>query len=75
MPILLKLFRRLVDYFTLGAGNASLDGFRDFLANRGDRLIIIPDTHVTGFDTVVEVTGGRTVRLTHPPEDLVFIEA
>ncbi|GAA4617368.1 nuclease [Actinoallomurus liliacearum] len=69
-----KLFRRLVDYIALGAGSTALDGFTNFLASRGDRLIVIPDTHVTGFDTVVEVTG-QTVRLTHPPEELVFIEA
>lgn len=72
--ILPKLFRRLVDYLALGGGDPSLDGFTGFLATRGDRLVVVSEAHVTGLDTVTSVTG-QTVRLTHPPEDLVFIEA
>jgi endonuclease YncB( thermonuclease family) len=72
--LLPKLFRRLVDYFALGGGDPSLDGFTDFLAARDDRLFVISEAHATGLDTITEVTG-QTVRLTHPPEDLIFIEA
>ena len=72
--ILPKLFRRLVDYLALGAGSVSLSGFLDFLAARDDRVIVLSEGHVTGFDSVVEVRD-ETVRLTHPPEDLVFVEA
>jgi Staphylococcal nuclease homologue len=72
--IMPKLFRRLVDYLALGAGSVSLAGFVDFLAARDDRLIVLSEGHVTGFDSIVEVHD-ETVRLNHPPEDLVFIEA
>jgi uncharacterized protein (DUF952 family) len=74
LVILPKLFRRLVDYFALGAGSVSLDGFIDFLGNRDDRLFVISDAHATGLDNIVQVDG-QTVRLTHPPEDLIFLEA
>jgi endonuclease YncB( thermonuclease family) len=72
--IMPKLFRRLVDYFALNAGSLSLSGFLAFLAARDDRLLVLSEGHMTGFDSVVEVDD-QTVRLNHPPEDLVFIEA
>ncbi|MGH3375091.1 MAG: hypothetical protein ACRDP6_10155 [Actinoallomurus sp.] len=72
--ILPKLFRRLVDYLALGAGDVSLDRFTNFLATRNDRLFVISEAHATGLDTITAVTGQK-LRLTHPPEDLVFIEA
>jgi endonuclease YncB( thermonuclease family) len=71
--IMPKLFRRLVDYFALNAGSMSLDAFPGFLAARDDRLLVLSEGHMTGFDTVVTVAD-QTVRLDHPPEDLVFIE-
>jgi uncharacterized protein (DUF952 family) len=74
LVILPKLFRRLVDYLALGAGSISLGGFGAFLAARDDRLFVISEGHATGFDNVTQVSG-QTVRLTHPPEDLIFIEA
>jgi endonuclease YncB( thermonuclease family) len=72
--ILPKLFRRLVDYLALGAGDVSLDRFTKFLATRDDRLFVISEAHATGLDTITAVTGQK-LRLTHPPEDLIFIEA
>jgi endonuclease YncB( thermonuclease family) len=71
--ILPKLFRRLIDYFALGAGDTTLDGLGAFLATRNDRLFVISESRAAGLDTIVEVTG-QTVRLTHPPEDLIFLE-
>ncbi|MEV7413936.1 nuclease [Streptomyces sp. NPDC089919] len=71
--LLPKLFRRLADYLTLGAGDPSLAGFRAFLDQRDDRVLVLSRGQYTGLSTVVEVTG-RTVRLTTPPEDLVFEE-
>ncbi|MFM7448027.1 MAG: hypothetical protein ACKO24_05475 [Leptolyngbyaceae cyanobacterium] len=71
--ILPKLFRRLLDYLAINGGSVSLAGFKDYLESRDDRLIILPDGHVTGFDYVVEVNN-QTVKLTQPPERLVFIE-
>jgi endonuclease YncB( thermonuclease family) len=71
--LLPKLFRRLVDYLALGAGDVSLDRFGAFLAARDDRLFVISEGHATGLDTITAVSGQK-IRLTHPPEDLVFIE-
>jgi endonuclease YncB( thermonuclease family) len=70
--ILPKLFRRLVDYLRLG--DSSLAGFPAFLDQAADRFFILSTGHsTTGIDQVVEVDGD-TVRMTHPPEDLVFDE-
>jgi hypothetical protein len=71
--ILPKLFRRLVGYLVLNDGDPSLAGFSAYLAQQDDRLFILSTGHSTGFDFVVEVNG-QTVRLTRPPEDLVFEE-
>ena len=71
--ILPKLFRRLVDYLALGAGDVSLDRFTNFLATRDDRLFVISEAHATGLDTITAVAGQK-LRLTHPPEDLIFVE-
>ncbi|PAZ10923.1 nuclease [Streptomyces sp. SA15] len=69
-----KLFRRLADYLQLNDGDPSLDGFRAYLEQREDRLFILSTGQWTGLDTVVDVTNGNTVRVTHAPEDLVFDE-
>lgn len=69
-----KLFRRLADYLVLNDGNPSLAGFPAYLEQRNDRLFIISSGQSTGFGTVVDVTNGNTVKLTHDPEDLVFDE-
>lgn len=71
--VLPKLFRRLATYLRLGDGDPSLRGFRDFLAQEDDRLFVLPEGHYTGLDSVVEVSDGG-VRLTRPPEQLVFEE-
>jgi hypothetical protein len=72
--ILPKLFRRLADYLQLGAGDLSLAGFPDFLAQAKDRFFILSTGHsTTGLDTIVEVDG-NTVRMTHAATDLVFDE-
>jgi endonuclease YncB( thermonuclease family) len=73
LVILPKLFRRLAEYFTLGAGNISLAGFAAFLASHNDRLYVISDAHATGFDNVITVDG-QTVRLDKDITDLIFIE-
>jgi hypothetical protein len=68
-----KLFRRLVDYYALGDGDPSLAGFAGYLAQRDDRITVLPTGQWTGLDTVVRVDG-HNVRLTVPPENLVFDE-
>lgn len=71
--ILPKLFRRLLDYFAINDGSLSLAGFKSYLESREDRVIILPDGHVTGFDYVVTVNG-QHVSLITPAENLIFIE-
>ncbi|MFG2334297.1 thermonuclease family protein [Streptomyces sp. NPDC048604] len=73
--ILPKLFRRLVDYLYLGDPHApDLTGFPDFLDQEADEFWIISTGHpTTGLDEVVEVIDSK-VRMTHPAEDLVFVE-
>jgi hypothetical protein len=74
LVILPKLFRRLVDFLALGAGDISLAGFVAFLASRDDRLFVISQAQFTGLDNITQVDG-QTVGLAHPPDDLIFIEA
>ncbi|GAA0598509.1 nuclease [Streptomyces crystallinus] len=71
--VLPKLFRRLADYLVLGAGDPSLAGFKAFLDQRPDRVLIVSKGQFTTLSTVVEVAD-QTVRMTEPPENLVFEE-
>jgi endonuclease YncB( thermonuclease family) len=71
--ILPKLFRRLLGYLALNDGSVALEGFSNYLDALNDRLIILSENHVTGFDFVVKVEG-QNIKLTYPPEDLVFLE-
>jgi len=71
--IMPKLFRRLTDYLARDGGNPSLAGLPEFLASQNDRLTVLSEGRSTTFDKVIEVTG-QHVRLSYPPEDLVFVE-
>jgi endonuclease YncB( thermonuclease family) len=71
--ILPKLFRRLLDYLAINDDSVALDGFLNFLESKKDKVIILPDSHVTGFDFVVKVDD-QNIKLTVQPEDLVFME-
>jgi endonuclease YncB( thermonuclease family) len=72
--ILPKLFRRLAEYLVLDdSGGVNLDGFRVFLEAKADRLFTVPAGQATHFDTLIE-QDSQTLRLTLPPEQLVFIE-
>ena len=66
--ILPKLFRRLAEYLQ---GGGSVTGFREFLAARLEGITILSTGHFTHFDTIVTVSG-TTVRMTEPPENVVF---
>ena len=63
-------FRRLVDY--MGEGGM-MNGFRDHLSARCEPLVRISQVHFTRLDAVVDVKGDR-VRLTEPPENLIFLD-
>lgn len=72
--VLPKLFRRLAEFLSLDeSGSASLRGFRAFLAQHDDGLFTVPAGQATGLDTLVRVRG-RRVRLTVPPQRIVFTE-
>ncbi|MET9692409.1 nuclease [Streptomyces sp. NPDC006514] len=72
--ILPKLFRRLKDYFDFDPENYSLACFPAFLAAGEDTFRILPgDEVLTGLHRVVEVTDDRILRMTHPSEDLLFV--
>jgi hypothetical protein len=66
--IMPKLFRRLAEYLEAGG---SVAGFEEFLEAREEEIIVISTLYPTHFDTVVEVQGD-TVRMTEPPENLIF---
>ena len=72
--LLPKLFRRLADYFAAQGESISLAGFGDNLAARDDRLTLVSDGSPSHLSRLVQIEG-QTVRLTRPPEDLVFQEA
>lgn len=70
-----KIFRRLTDYFGQNDGNITLDGFDDYLAQRDDRVFVLSQGQITGFDSVVKVDeAANTVRLQTEPEDIIFQE-
>jgi endonuclease YncB( thermonuclease family) len=68
-----KLFRRVADYLALGDGNLSLARFKPYLEARNERIVILPQGHVTALDFVVQLEGQR-LRLDAAPENLVFLE-
>jgi endonuclease YncB( thermonuclease family) len=68
-----KLFRRTVDYLGLAM---PLPCYPAFLAGVQDRYSVLSTgERRAGLHHIVEVTNGQTVRMTHPPEDLVFEDA
>lgn len=75
LVILPKLFRRLADYLTLDEpSSVDLAGLPAFLAARDDRLFTVPAGQATAFDTLVH-RRRQSLKLTLPPEQIVFLEA
>lgn len=75
LVILPKLFRRLAEYLSLDeSGKVSLSRFSEFLTAHNDRLYTVPAGQATSFATLVDRTG-QTLKLTLPPEQIIFIEA
>lgn len=68
-PILPKLFRRLADY--MNDHNQSVASFKTHLQSRPENVLQLSTQNFTHFDAFVDLTG-KTVKLTVPPEDLVF---
>lgn len=68
--ILPKLFRRLVSF--MGHGG-KIDKFKEYLKEQNDQLTILPNTHFTRLDYIIDVQGDK-VTLNEKPENLVFFE-
>lgn len=68
--ILPKLFRRIVAF--IGHGG-KIEKFKEWLKEQDDQLTILPDTHFTRLDYIVDVNADK-VKLTEKPENLVFLE-
>jgi endonuclease YncB( thermonuclease family) len=70
VPILPKLFRRLSDFM---AAQATAVGFRDALAQSMEGVLDLSNQNFTHFDTfIAQAVGSTHVRMTVPPEQLVF---
>lgn len=67
--IMPKLFRRLATYVE-GGGSGS--GFKAYLEQLAEEVMVISTVHATHFDTLIE-ENADTIRLTEPPENLIFI--
>lgn len=66
--ILPKLFRRLAAYLEAGG---SVGGFKEYLEDLAEEILIISTGHFTHFDTIVSVSGD-TVKMTERPENVIF---
>jgi hypothetical protein len=67
--ILPKLFRRLVEFMR---GGGSVAGFKEFMEKKAEPITLISTAHFTHFDTIIDVRR-TTVKVTQPPENIVFL--
>lgn len=68
-PIWPKLWRRLQEYLR---NNSSMTGFHEFIADKNERLIILPLVEERGLQDIVKVAG-KKVSLTEKPENIIVI--
>lgn len=76
-PIFPKLWRRLESYSRDSdiADPLTLSEFRSYLQSlRDERVVILSENRITGFDNIVQITGNQ-IYLSYPPEDIVIISA
>jgi endonuclease YncB( thermonuclease family) len=66
-PIWPKLWRRLEEFMR---NNTSLAGFSQFLADKNERIIVLPIVEERGLQDIV-VVNGNSVFMTEKPENLV----
>ena len=74
-PIFPKLWRRLDKYSRDSdvTDHDSLSGFKDYLESlREERVFIVSESRVTGFDDVMQIDG-NTVKILFLPEDLIVV--
>jgi endonuclease YncB( thermonuclease family) len=71
--ILPKLFRRLVSYITDNEGEVDLLQFSQYLDESGDRVLFTTNDHTATLSSII-VINHQTLKLTVPPESLLFAE-
>ena len=74
-PIFPKLWRRLDKYSRDSdvTDHDSLSGFKDYLESLcEERVFIVSESRVTGFDDVMQIDG-NTVKILFLPEDLIVV--
>jgi len=59
-----------MDYIAFNGGDASLDGFEEYLNERDDRVFILSEGQISGFDTGPPAPWLRkvAVRTSRPPQ-------
>jgi endonuclease YncB( thermonuclease family) len=67
-----KLFRRVAEY--IGEGNSGLTDFKQWVADKKERVFDLDTTNNTHFDTYLDVANGK-VAMTKDPSRLVFVSA
>ncbi|WP_284433164.1 nuclease [Streptomyces sp. TUS-ST3] len=73
--ILPKLFRRLKEYLDLNPTSPSLACLPSYLGGGADKFHMPPTSkEITGLQHAIEITNGNTVRMTHQPEEIIFVE-
>jgi endonuclease YncB( thermonuclease family) len=73
--ILPKLFRRLKEYLDLHPTDPSLACFASYLGGGADKFHMPPTSkEITGLQQAIEITNGNTVKMTHQPEEIIFVE-
>lgn len=68
-PVWPKLWRRLQEYLR---SNTSMNGFIQFLADKNERMIVLPLIEERGLQDIVKVAG-KKVSLSVKPENLIVI--
>lgn len=71
--ILPKLFRRIVSYLKANVGIFDAQKFVAYLKKGNEKVFILSKLHFTHFDNLIEVDPNGKIRLSEPPEDLVFL--
>lgn len=72
LVMLPKLFRRLVSYIKTHE-TFDAHAFVESLKDKQEKVLVLSDLHFTHLDNLIEIDGKGRIKLTHKPEDLVFL--
>lgn len=70
--LLPKLFRRLVDFMNQN-GEFEAHQFVDWVKQKQSPVLILSQLHFTHLDNLIEIDEKGAIRLSQPPENLVFL--